>query len=386
MSYAGICAAPAAAIRGGGTRRPEMLYVSMMHVRVMYVGIDLHKHYMQVAVLNGDGNLTEETRINNNADHHSLRRFLDRVPMHTRFVLESSSVWYGVYSHIRGTGYDIILSNPRETKAIAHAKIKTDRKDARTLAELLRANLIPACYVPSDEAMRDRALVRHRRYLAKTRTGLKNKIHAILLMNGIRTKHAKFTKKHVEELRQIGDYRIDSYLDILDGVNRQIRDAEKRIAETVQSSTHRDAQLVATIPGVGYYSALVITSEIGAISRFADSHRLCSYAGLVPSTYSSGGKTRHGSVTKQGSSFLRSILSECVLCHKRIRKDSQLSRFHSRIARKKGNPKATVATASKLLRISYWLIKEQTEYSENIHHDPRSAIKPSSTAVNTLAN
>ena len=353
----------------------------------MYVGLDLHKHYMQVAVQDEDGNLIMETQIKNTQDHRALQGFLERLDPDAEIAMESSSVWYSVYSHIRSAGFDVTLSNTLETKAISHARLKTDRVDAETLAHLKRSKLLSPCYVPSESDMAGRNLVRHRRYLVDSRTSLKNKIHAILLMNGIRTKHAGFTKRHVEELRRIRDYRIDAYLRTMETVNESLKEADKMIEKTVNDETRGNAKLLSSIPGVGYYSALVIASEIGDVSRFSDSHHLCSYAGLAPSTRSSGGKTRHGGITKRGNPLLRSVLSECVLSHRRIRKDGQLAEFHSRIARKKGNPKATVATASKLLRICYWLLVEQREYAEKMeNHKPRSANKSRPAAVNTLAN
>ena len=350
------------------------------------VGIDLHKYYMQVAVLDMDGDLIRETKIHNDTNHHALGKLLDGLEPDTRIVLESSSVWYGVYRHIQEAGFDVTLSNPVQTKAITYAKIKTDKRDAKTLAELLRLDCIPACHVPSPEEMEQRALARHRKYLVKLRVSLKNKIHAILLMENMRTKHTGFSSKHRFELRQLGNYRINSYLDGIECMSESIKDADKRISQTVENNINRNAKLLTSIPGAGYYSALVIASEIGDISRFPDSAHLCSYAGLVPSTYSSGGKTRYGSITRHGSSTFRSVLTECVLCHKRICKESSLTKFHARIARKKGNPKATVATAAKLLRICYWLLKEQREYSETMkHHHPSPALESRKAAVNTLA-
>ena len=351
----------------------------------MYVAMDLHKHYMQVAVQDEDGNLIMETRIKNSPDHRPLQSFLERLDPDAEIAMESSSVWYGVYSYIRKAGFKVFLSNPMETKAISHARLKTDKVDARTLVHLLSADLLPPCYVSSETEMDGRNLVRHRKYLVDSRTSLKNKIHAILLMKGIRTDHGGFTKKHVEELYRIHDYRIDAYLRSMETVNASLKEADKMIAKTVDDETHRNAKLLTSIPGIGSFSALVIASEIGDISRFSDSHHLCSYAGLAPSTRSSGGKVRHGGITKMGSPILRSVLSECVLCH--IYKDSQLSEFHSRIARKKGNPKATVASASKLLRICYWLLTEQREYTETPPpHEPRSASQSRPATVNTLVN
>lgn len=349
------------------------------------VGIDLHKHYMQVAVLDEEGNLILEDRIPNDSNHRHLGRFLEGLKPDTIMAIESSSVWYSVYRYIQKAGFDVVLSNPVKTGLIASAKIKTDKRDARTLAELLRIKSLPTCHVPPSEVMEQRSLVRHRKYLVKLRASLKNKIHAILLMENIRTKHAGFTGKHRYELRQIRDYRIDSYLNTIESLSESIKDADKRISQTVHGDINHNAKLLTSIPGIGYYSALVIAAEIGDVSRFPDSHHLCSYAGLVPSTHSSGGKTRHGGITRHGSTMLRSVLCECVLCHRRIRKDSDLSNFQARIARKKGNPKANVAAASKLLRICYWLIREQREYSETMkNHRPRPALESRKAAVNTL--
>ena len=351
----------------------------------MYVGIDLHKRYMQVAVLDGDRNLIENTRIYNHTDHHALKIFLDKLDRNAKIALESSSVWYAVYRFIRKQGFDVVLSNPLKTKAIAYAKIKTDKIDAQVLAYLLSMDYLPTCKVKTEEEMDAANLARHRKYLVDSRTGYKNKIHSILLMNGIRTIHLRFTKDHRAELRQLQEYRINSYVNVIETLNADIRDTENRIKHTVEEKLNHNAKLLSTIPGVGYYSALVIASEIGDVTRFSDSSRLCSYAGLVPSTYSSGGKVRHGGITKEGNSFLRSVLSECVLAHRRVDKGSRLSKFHSKIARKKGNPKATVATAAKLLKICYWLLVEQREYSKEMKtHHPHPASESISATINTL--
>jgi transposase len=110
------------------------------------------------------------------------------------------------------------------------------------------------------------------------------------------------------------------------------------------------ANLLMTIPGIGYYSALLIVSEVGDINRFLDSHHLCSYAGLIPSTHSSGGTTYHGSITKRGSKYLRWIMLECVHVHIRSNKNSNnISQFYTRLAKIKVNSKAAVATKNCLL-------------------------------------
>lgn len=325
----------------------------------MYIGMDLHKSYIQIAAIDTDGGLLYNHKIDNDTD--SISKFLDGINTDAKIVIESSSVWYDVFCQLEARGFDVVLSNPLKTKAIASAKIKTDKIDARVLAELLRAGLVPACYIPPRETMQLRQLVRHREFLVKDRTNHKNKVHGILLQNGIRIQGTPFTKQYREALLKLGNYRINDYLGVIDRLDDTINSVTKRIEAHVKDS--RTASILATIPGVGYYSALLISTEIGDVNRFPDSHHLCAYAGLVPSVHSSGGTTYHGRITKTGSSHLRWILTECVHTHVRYQK-SNLTRFHNRIAKKKGKARAAVATASKMLRIIYRVLKEDREYQD----------------------
>jgi hypothetical protein len=151
------------------------------------------------------------------------------------------------------------------------------------------------------------------------RTKLKNKIYGITLMQGVRiTDTSAFSNNCVQKLKQLNDYRIDAYLRLFDSLDSEI----KKVSKEIQSRAEKEdvTKLLVTIPGIGYYSALLILSEIGDISRFPDSYHLCSYAGLVPTTHSSGGITYHGAITKTGSKHLRWIMIECVYTHIHISK------------------------------------------------------------------
>ena len=326
----------------------------------IYVGVDLHKDFLQAAVMDDTGRLLSNTRVENNGQ--SIREFLRTVPDDAEIVIESSSVWYGAYLTMRDAGYSVVLSNPFRTKAIAHSRIKTDKIDARVLADLLRTDLIPACYIPPDEIVRLRRMVRHRKHLAKTRTTQRHRIHAVLLMDGIRIPGTPFSGPYVRRLRELDDYRVDNYLDIIEVVDVKIKEMDAWLAKTVRERDEKDARLLTSIPGISYYSALVIVSEIGDVSRFDDSHRLCSYAGLVPSVRSSGGTTYLGRITKRGSPLLRRTLIMCVHSHRVSQPDSNISRIYARISAKKGGSKAAVAAASKMLRVVYRVLTEGREY------------------------
>ena len=328
----------------------------------MFVGMDLHKKYLQVAIVDDKGKVVENSKINN--DLSEVDKFFKNVDNDAKVVMESSCVWYNIYEYLSKEKHlDVVLSNPIKTKAIASAKIKTDKLDALKLADLLRGGYIAKCYVPDRRIMDLRELVRHRLELVRIRTRMKNKIHGIMLMKGVRITDDvhPFSYMYIEKLKGMNDYRINGYLRIIESLDSEINDVSRKIRLYLKENDI--ARLLMTIPGIGYYSALLIVSEIGDTSRFPDSYHLCSYAGLVPSTHSSGGITHYGSsITKTGSKHLRWIMLECVHAHIRNDKNSNITQFYQRLAKKKGNSKAAVAAASKLLKVVYWVMKERREY------------------------
>jgi len=113
----------------------------------------------------------------------------------------------------------------------------------------------------------------------------------------------------------------------------------------VEFESRGDAQLIATIPGIGFYGALLIMAEIDDVHRFRHSENLCAYAGLVPTVRQSASSVKYGSISKDGSAYLRWILTESVHVHTRHSPDSQLSLFHARLMKRKGRRIATVAAS-----------------------------------------
>ena len=171
-----------------------------------------------------------------------------------------------------------------------------------------------------------------------------------------------FTKRYTDKLEGYDDYRINGCLHVIKSLNDEVNTVSKRIL--LLAKEDEIAKLLMTIPGIGYYSALLIISEIGDINRFPDSYRLLSYAGLVPSTHTSGRITYHGRITKTGSN-LRWILLECVHVHIRTNKHSNITRFYERLVKRKGSSIAAVVPAAKLLKVAFWIMKEKREYQNH---------------------
>jgi len=322
----------------------------------MFVGLDVHKKYTEVAIVDEEGVVEKQERIEN--DPGWIEEFSNTLS-NADMVLESSSSWYWLYE-ILSRRHRVVLSNPAKTKAIASAKLKADKVDALMLVNLLRGGYIAESYVPSRRVMGLRELVRYRANLARMRGTVKNRVHAYLLMNNIRIGYGPFTKGFLEELRKVDDARVEGYLRIIERLNLEIHEASKRICS--EALNDEAARLLMTIPGISFYSALLLVSEIGNVDGFPDSAHLVSYAGLASSTHSSGGSTYHGRITKAGSPYLRWVLNQCTWVHVRSEPEGSVASFYRRLAGKKGHSKAMVAASAKLLKIVYWVLKEKRPY------------------------
>jgi len=140
----------------------------------------------------------------------------------------------------------------------------------------------------------------------------------------------------------------------IDNLTSQIKNFDKEIKKAWQQD--ENAKVLEQLPGIGFYGSLILSSEIGKVERFPSPDKLCSYAGLVPSVYQSGDKTRMGRI-KKGNKYIRWVLIEAV--PKAIKKDKRLHAFYLKIARKKGNKKAKVATARKMLAQIHLILRNK---------------------------
>jgi len=182
----------------------------------------------------------------------------------------------------------------------------------------------------------------------RPQTGVKNKIHTILAKNNVNHSYTDLFGKQgmafLHSLTLAENYKIalEGYLSVLDSVRQEIRTASKKVQQLAEKDA--DTRLLMTIPGMGYYSALLTKSEIGDVRRFRSAKQLCNYAGLVSSTYASGNTYFHGHITKQGSRWLRWILVEAAI--HAVKRPGVLRRFYFKIERKKGGQIAKVVTAN----------------------------------------
>ncbi len=330
----------------------------------IYIGLDVHKNLCYATFVDERGEVVDRRKFPNTRE--GVSRFVSELSSADSVVMEATSHWQYIYDALEEAGVEVCLSHPLKTRAIADARIKTDKVDSEILAQLLRTNFLPRAYVPSREIRDFRAIVRYRAAVNKARVEVKNRIHALLAKHGVRHEFSDlFGKRGIEFLKELELSGVDkviliSELKHLEFLNRELENLSRHIADL--SVEMKEVRLLMTIPGVDFYSALVILSEIGSVERFSSAKKLCSYAGLVPGVHSSGGRVYHGRITKQGSRYLRWILVQ--VAHVAVRREGRLRDFYLRLARRKGKKVAIVACARKLLVWIYHMLVRAEPYCE----------------------
>lgn len=333
---------------------------------MLYVGLDVSKRSCSATVMNARGKILQQTKFLNSIEE--LDKFLESL--HTRkasFVMEASYTWEHLYDYIEENEFEVCLANPVKTKAIAEARTKTDKIDSMILAHLRRTDLVAKVYVPPKNIRDRRTIVRHRASLVKIRTEMKNRIHAILAKEGINPEFSDlFGKQGMAfleklQLRDVHRFALDNYINVIENLNQRIEETN----EFIESLASKDEQvkLLTTIPGIGIYSAMLLMAEICDVERFPDSKKLCSYAGLVPSTYQSGNVEYHGHITKRGSTWIRWVLIQAT--HIAVRQNNFLQKFYRRIAKRKGQKIAIIATSRKMLEVVYHILKDNQPFHAN---------------------
>lgn len=338
---------------------------------VLFVGMDLHKKTSSFCVMDKEGNVLEEKTIRTVPEE--IKKFVLSLgkKKEIKLVMEPLSQWHYYADFIEELGVGVTLAHPLKVKAISTAKVKTDKIDAKVLANLLRCNLIPEAYFAPKHVRNWKELCRGRSSLIDLKIQVKNKIHAIMFRNGlVYPRSTLFTKKgrawmNSLDLNSFFKANLNSNLNALESLEKEIGVLEKKIKQIVDET--EDMKLLRTIPGIDYVTAITIMAEIGEIKRFSSPKKLHSYAGLVPTIRNSGGKVNHGHISKQGSVYLRHVMVGVAQCQPRLKNSVGLKWFFERLTLNKKNGKtAVVATARKLLTVVFKVLSEKRSFEERL--------------------
>lgn len=325
-----------------------------------FCGLDVHKESIQACVLDEKGKVIIEQRFANNSI--GLNKLLEHITG-SRCVMESSTSCFSVYDFLKDKAVTVRVAHPKKLKAISSAKVKTDKIDARVLAELEKADYIPEAYIPSKETRQLRDLAVHHLQLTKQKTRINNQLKALLTKNGVTISINPFTKtgKKIldlttmsESIRLIANQAIEEHSRI-EKDRVEIDNAIEKIAKENKNSV-----LLKTMPGVGWLSAFMIATQIDKIERFSSPENLISYAGLCPTTRQSGETTYTGKINKDSCRLLRWILIQDAWVS--VKRCEYFKKIYKKMCKKKTKQKAIVGIAKRMLTIMYFMLRDQTVF------------------------
>lgn len=333
---------------------------------VRYVGLDVHKRKIVACIMDGAGRVRSTFTVS--TDRAAITAFAGKVLKATDHVaLEATTNCWAIASLLKPFVESVTVSNPMATRAIAKAKVKTDKVDARVLAHLLRCNYLPPVWHPDEQTQRMRQLTGRRAALVQQRTMLRNRIHSVLHMRLVETPSQLFSPKGIEWLKNLlasgrlddgAVFMIESDLRLLESIGKEIERFERLLAQEAYALDQ--VRLLMTLPGVDMLVAMSLLAALGDIRRFRSPKEVASYLGLVPSTRQSADKCYHGPITKCGNVQARWMLIQA--CQHLGRNPGPLGHFFRRLKKRKNHNMAVVAAARKMAMIAFLMLKNNEPY------------------------
>jgi len=323
-----------------------------------FVGCDVHKRTAVFTILLQDGTLLATYTVA--VTREALTAFAKRqLCAEDRLAMEATTNTWAVAGVLRPFVKEIVIGNPLRVRVIAEAKIKTDKVDARVLAELLRADYLPTVWQPDSETQRLRRLTHRRAALVSDRTRLKNRLHSLLHHALIPLPDCDlFSRRGIAWLRQVPlpeeeALARDSDLRLLEQTELEILELDERLVRAAWQD--EKVRLVMSIPGIDYTVAQTCLAAIGDVTRFSSGKKLAAYLGLNPSTRQSGPHCYHGPITKQGNAHARWLLVQAAQHLGQYR--GPLGQTFRKIARRKNRKVAVVACARKLAVLVWHVLR-----------------------------
>jgi transposase len=328
------------------------------------IGMDVHREFAQLAVLE-DGMVRDEGRIG--VTPEALRAWAAGLRADDQVTLEATGNSDAIANLLIPLVGRVVVSNPSKTRVIAEAKVKTDKVDARILAQLLAADFLPPVWLPDERIRRLRRQVTRRAHLVRQRTRIKNQVHAILARNLAPTPPVADlfgkTGRHWlarQALPSDEQSSVQALLRQLDFHGDELAVVDRELA--VEAFADPVVARLMTIPGVDAVAAISIVAAVGDFTRFSDADKLVAYVGLNPKVRQSGNSAPvHGRISKAGRAQVRGVLVEAAWSASRA--PGPLRAFYQRIRARRGFPTAIVATARKLTTLAWHLVDKDQDYA-----------------------
>ena len=330
----------------------------------VYVGIDIGKRTCVACTMGADGGVLERSKYPNT--RKDVNAFIDGLAAYDcAAVCESTArMWIKTYEEFERRGMPIILANPLRLK-MAQSGVKTDRIDAERLANKLRLDDIPACYVLGPEARRIMDILRQRVHLVRERTRYLNRQHGILEKydHTIKAGSSTSREKHQAYLDSLklgpGDMVLMAqYVRAVRHINEEISLLERMISRAAYQSEY--ARTIMSLPGFDAFGALLVAVSIDDIGRFKKATSLVSFMGLCPRVYQSGDSNRHGRMKKNADRTLTWVMMNAAMVAKQC--DPYLGAFYERHAKRQPAMIARSHLANKMATYIWHMLSKNVPY------------------------
>jgi transposase len=338
----------------------------------MSIGVDLHKTQFTVCLLSEDRKVVENGIYPTN--DIGYKEFLEKVKKlldknyEVSAAVESTGNARYFRNRVLKAGIEVKVVNTLKFKVVNESVKKTDKHDARTLAEFLEKDMLPESVICSQESENIRRVLKSRSIFVKTLVALKNQVHGLLLGYGIETKKGMLQSKKERQriLNGLEDHdfggnaapAIQSLFKSIDAAAEQVKSFEKVLEEMVREDS--DVELLKTIPGVGLITASTIRAYTDDINRYESAKKYASYAGLCPWVQNSNMSIHHGHITKRGPADLRTAFVQTVMGMVRIPNRTgsySIMKNYTKMKKHKGSGKSIIAAARKMSSIVYVILK-----------------------------
>jgi transposase len=333
-----------------------------------YIGFDVHKKSVSYCVKGADGRIFEEGKLR--ATHQVLREWARERKEAWHGAMEATLFSGWIYDTLQPFAAELQMGHPAMMKAIGASKKKNDKLDARKIADLVRCNLLPACYVAPAEIRELRQMLRYRNLVVAQAVRMKNKMSGLLMEAGAEyNKQRLHGKKYFTELLDTVEEVPESVRDLL----RLSRGALEMFETTQQQLLVRLKKdpllakrviLLKSIRGVGEVTALTWILEVGDPHRLPSVARAVSYCGLTSALVSSADKQQRGPISKQRNAHLQTVLIEAAKLAPRW--NPQLAALHALELERGNRNRATLAVARKL--VAYLLAVDKSGQPFQIHN------------------
>jgi transposase len=333
---------------------------------IIYMGIDVHEATYNISLFNQGEEIFSQ---HCNATYDAIRKIVKRFRSFSFCaVYEAGAFGYGLYDQLKKDGVNIIVTPPSKVLRSQDDTVKTDKRDARKLAQHLSAGLLKAVCVPSMQIRQDRELLRTRDQLVDQRRRIYQQIQSKLRYHNLplRSKGTItiLNKTVLFQMPLSVPMRIafSELINLYDFYSQRLRFLRNEIIKLSESKPYATAvSLLQSIPGVGLFASLAWLLELPAMQHFQSDDKLASFLGLTPTESSSGRKRRLGSISKTGNPKIRWLLIQCSWIL--IGKDPVMQQCFSRIKRRRGSQCAIVAVARKLSARMRAVLIHQTPYA-----------------------